>query len=162
MTGMTDATRAAFTCPCCGATSSHPEDIAHRYCSRCHAFTGDPELGPAHLAEPCAERKVTEMTGTAPAPPHAYVSTACFHEEHGACRKTCKYCNAPCSCTGCDHAGTPGLPEPWVDQARAVAAELLDAIYPADVPDGLERRIATDPALFWLRGETRPPGEWHD
>jgi plasmid maintenance system antidote protein VapI len=46
-----------FTCPCCGATSSHPQDIAHGYCSRCHAFTGDPELGPPHLAEACPERK---------------------------------------------------------------------------------------------------------
>jgi hypothetical protein len=56
---VSDMTPPAFTCPCCGATSRHPADIAHRYCSRCHAFTGDPELGAAHLAEPCAERKVT-------------------------------------------------------------------------------------------------------
>jgi hypothetical protein len=55
-------TPAAFTCPCCGATSRHPQDIAHGYCSRCHAFTGDPELGPVHLAEACPERKAeTEL-----------------------------------------------------------------------------------------------------
>jgi hypothetical protein len=100
---------------------------------------------------------VTELTE-----PHAhpYLSTACFHGECGACRNTCKYCNAVCS-----HACHPGsgrdLPEPWVDQARGIAAELLDAIYPADVPDELERRIASDAALFWLRGEATPPGEWH-
>lgn len=54
-----------FTCPCCGATSSHPQDIAHGYCSRCHAFTGDPELGPPHLAEACIERKAA-VTGPDP------------------------------------------------------------------------------------------------
>jgi hypothetical protein len=57
---------AVFTCPCCGATSSHPEDLAHGYCSRCHAFTGDPELRPPHLAQPCPERKAAE---TAPLNP---------------------------------------------------------------------------------------------
>ena len=148
--------RESFTCPCCGAPSCHPEDIAHGYCGRCHAFTGDPELGPRHLAEACPER---ETDGKPPPRGHVYVSTACFHEECGACRNTCKYCDAACSCP---HHGASGgaLPQPWVDQARAVAAELLGAICPADVPDELARRIASDPALFWLRGETQPPGEW--
>lgn len=27
----------AFTCPCCGAASRHPEDIPNGYCARCHA-----------------------------------------------------------------------------------------------------------------------------
>lgn len=49
-----------FSRPCCGATSRHPADIAHNYCSRCHAFTGDPELGPVHLAESCPERNSAE------------------------------------------------------------------------------------------------------
>lgn len=31
----------AFTCPKCGATSHHPEDVRHGYCGRCHAFTRD-------------------------------------------------------------------------------------------------------------------------
>jgi plasmid maintenance system antidote protein VapI len=52
-----DGTPASFTCPCCGATSSHPEDIAHGFCARCHWWTGDPQLGPPHLAEACPERK---------------------------------------------------------------------------------------------------------
>jgi hypothetical protein len=93
--------------------------------------------------------------------PHVYVSTACFHGEHGACRNTCKYCDESCACTSCDHAAVRNLPEPWVDQARGIAAELLDAIYPADVPDDLAQRIVSDAALFWLRGEATPPGEWH-
>jgi len=92
---------------------------------------------------------------------HAYLSTACFHGEHGACRNTCKYCDAPCSCGGCDHASARDLPEPWVDQARNVAVPLLGALGP-DVPGELRKRIASDPGLFWLRGETKPPGEWHD
>jgi len=29
---------------------------------------------------------------------HVYVSTACLHEEHGRCRRTCKFCAAPCQC----------------------------------------------------------------
>ncbi len=29
----------AFTCPCCGATSPHPDDIRERYCGRCHWWT---------------------------------------------------------------------------------------------------------------------------
>jgi ribosomal protein S27AE len=31
----------SFTCPDCGATSYHPEDVRHGYCGRCHAFTGE-------------------------------------------------------------------------------------------------------------------------
>lgn len=29
-----------FTCPSCGATSHHPEDLANRYCGACREFTG--------------------------------------------------------------------------------------------------------------------------
>lgn len=29
-----------FTCPRCGKTSYHPEDLRHGYCGACHAFTG--------------------------------------------------------------------------------------------------------------------------
>jgi hypothetical protein len=47
---------------------------------------------------------------------HVYVSTACWHGEHAYCaagmradgtRKKpgqCKFCSAPCTCTGCDHS----------------------------------------------------------
>jgi hypothetical protein len=48
--------RPAFTCPCCGAVSRHPKDVEQKYCGRCHWWTGDPELGPAHLDEPCPHR----------------------------------------------------------------------------------------------------------
>lgn len=30
-----------FSCPRCGAVSSHPDDVANRYCARCHLFVGD-------------------------------------------------------------------------------------------------------------------------
>jgi len=46
----------AFTCPCCAAVSYHPRDFEQGYCGRCHWWTGDPVLGPPHLAEPCAHR----------------------------------------------------------------------------------------------------------
>lgn len=29
---------------------------------------------------------------------HGYLSTGCFHEEHEACRLTCKFCFTPCLC----------------------------------------------------------------
>jgi hypothetical protein len=48
---------AVFTCPCCDAVSPNPDDIDQGYCGRCHAFTGDPLLGPPHLEGPCPERK---------------------------------------------------------------------------------------------------------
>lgn len=49
----------SFTCPCCGAVSYSPDDIDGSYCGRCHWQTGDPLLGPPHLAGPCPERTVT-------------------------------------------------------------------------------------------------------
>jgi len=33
----------SFTCPACGRTSHHPEDLKHGYCGACHAFTGLPD-----------------------------------------------------------------------------------------------------------------------
>lgn len=99
------------------------------------------------------------MTGAAAAP-HVYISTACHHGEHGKCRNTCKYCDAPCACRECDHASARDLPELWVDQARGIAAELYALLGPDALPGELRERISTGPALFWLRGETMPPGEW--
>ena len=32
--------RAVFTCPTCGRTSAHPEDLAEGYCGACHDWTG--------------------------------------------------------------------------------------------------------------------------
>jgi len=29
---------------------------------------------------------------------HLYLSTACHHDQHDRCRKTCKFCNTPCLC----------------------------------------------------------------
>ena len=36
----------SFTCPNCGRTSHHGEDVRHRYCGACHRFVG-PERGEA-------------------------------------------------------------------------------------------------------------------
>ena len=140
----------SFTCPCCGIVSYNRNDIAQRFCGRCHDWTGDPGLGARHRARPCPHRPFT---------PHDYVSTACFHGECAACRNTCKYCDAPCS-HGCHPASAAPLPVPWVDQARGMAVLLLAALGPDGAPDELRERIDGDPALFWLRGEAKPPGEW--
>lgn len=32
-----------FTCPFCGMTSRHPQDVAERYCGSCHVFVDDVE-----------------------------------------------------------------------------------------------------------------------
>lgn len=45
---------ASFTCPDCSATSHHPEDVAQRYCGRCHWWTGDPDLAPHRPDAPAA------------------------------------------------------------------------------------------------------------
>jgi hypothetical protein len=31
----------SFTCPRCGRTSHHPDDVRERYCGACHEFTDD-------------------------------------------------------------------------------------------------------------------------
>lgn len=41
-----------FTCPRCGRTSYHPQDLAHGYCGACHAFTGKPGADRAEPDEP--------------------------------------------------------------------------------------------------------------
>lgn len=91
---------------------------------------------------------------------HDYVSTACLHGECGSCRRTCKYCDAQCQCIRplCAHSMAGPLPVAWVDQARGIARELLDAFMRDDMSDELAVRVKHDPDLFWLRGEEAPPG----
>lgn len=36
------AVRGPFTCPRCGRTSQHPNDVAEGYCGGCHDWTGQP------------------------------------------------------------------------------------------------------------------------
>jgi hypothetical protein len=99
---------------------------------------------------------------------HYYLSTACLHEDtdpalHGACRLTCKFCGAPCSCPNHPGDQTATAPASWVDQARDMARRLLDMAVNAGAADVLSvlTEIDADPALFWLRdrGE-QPPGTW--
>jgi hypothetical protein len=33
--------RLSFTCPVCGRTSRHPDDVREGYCGACHAWTGE-------------------------------------------------------------------------------------------------------------------------
>lgn len=95
---------------------------------------------------------------------HRYISTACEHEEdspelHAACRQTCKFCNAPCMCEN-HKDGDRQSAVGWVDQARAIARDLLRDALNGPVSPELLARIESDPTLFWLRGEEAPPGEW--
>lgn len=92
-------------------------------------------------------------------PGHLYISTACFHEECDSCRRTCKFCGSPCRCG--HHYGDKAEPvTSWVDQARDMARMLLMEVRDAGGPwtPQFAERIATDPDLFWLRGEEQPPG----
>jgi hypothetical protein len=94
---------------------------------------------------------------------HEYVSTACFHAQCGDCRRSCKYCDVPCQhvCHQMGFTSTIKVIPSWVDQARGIARELLEAARPGalmGIDPGLLRRIEHDPELFWLRGEETPPG----
>lgn len=44
---MAESPQPSFTCPHCGKTSYHPEDIKHSYCGNCHLFMKDVQ----HLAD---------------------------------------------------------------------------------------------------------------
>lgn len=95
---------------------------------------------------------------------HHYVSTFCLHElhdgdpaQHDQCRQTCKACDRSCECPNHTAGETRTAPPSWVDQARDIARELWNHGF---VTPELEQRVATDPALFWLRGEEKPPGTW--
>lgn len=81
-------TPSAFTCPRCGATSSHPEDLANRYCGRCHAFTGDPVTDlsalPWRQGRGNGDRAVYAQPGSGPCnddPPVGVLDTAELAEE---------------------------------------------------------------------------------
>lgn len=41
----------SITCPKCGRTSHHPEDVRWGYCGACHWWTSDPLLAPLQPAE---------------------------------------------------------------------------------------------------------------
>lgn len=126
---------------------------------------------------------VVERTGLRPLPAEAvdqlarelwdrlhYLSTACAHAlfddeavVRAPCRSTCKWCGR--TCKGPDHPlpdDADTQPHP-VDQARDVARELYAAVLACGAEQllgGLQRRVVTDPALFWLRGEEKAPVTW--
>ena len=100
---------------------------------------------------------------------HPYLSTACHHEAadgdpsmHAACRATCKFCDAPCTCPRHRLAEVLTAPDGgWAGQARAIARELYEHVLTCGVlPPDLVIRVSDDPGLFWLRGEEQPPGRW--
>jgi hypothetical protein len=42
----------SFTCPRCGRTSHHPNDVREGYCGACHDWTGQPSRDGITLAVP--------------------------------------------------------------------------------------------------------------
>lgn len=76
--------------------------------------------------------------------PHAYVSTACLHGRHDDCRRTCKYCSAPCQHPA--HASQPD------GDPAAIERAILDAAW--------LRLYRRDPlAAADALAEMRPPAE---
>lgn len=51
---------ASFVCPLCSAESFNPNDIAHRYCGRCHVFVDD-EIEVRALSSPAIKRLIEEV-----------------------------------------------------------------------------------------------------
>jgi hypothetical protein len=54
----------SITCPECGKTSHHPQDIEQGYCGNCHWWTSDPELGPPTRNERLAAKHTLSMLDT--------------------------------------------------------------------------------------------------
>lgn len=59
----------SFTCPACGNTSHHPDDVANGYCGRCHQFTGRPQSQPQGWAPPPVQVNVAVPQG-----PQGYIT----------------------------------------------------------------------------------------
>jgi hypothetical protein len=60
---MTAAT-ATHTCPHCGMTTAHPQDVQNRYCGRCHHFCDDSATAADRIADVLrAARLVRELVG---------------------------------------------------------------------------------------------------
>ena len=53
----------SITCPKCGRTSYHPEDVRHRYCGACHQFHDD--MGISMRAFTMYRRNVPDATHNA-------------------------------------------------------------------------------------------------
>jgi hypothetical protein len=53
---------------------------------------------------------------------HDYLSTACYHELHHACRKVCKFCDADCRC-GCHGGGGEEEQPPKLAEALTTLTE---------------------------------------
>lgn len=73
-----------FTCPRCGRSSSHPDDIANGYCGACHDFTAAMSANAAEVIERSgrAAQIVTTVGGKKQ-------HLAEPHEVHGLCRAKC-------------------------------------------------------------------------
>jgi hypothetical protein len=53
----------------------------------------------AELTRPQFVKLLHQATTDAETGEHHYLSTACHHELHESCRRTCKFCEAECLCT---------------------------------------------------------------
>lgn len=66
----------SITCPRCGRTSYHPEDIRQGYCGACHWWTSDEQLGPLYDRVHPPEDEAREEIATALADPSLRTSNA--------------------------------------------------------------------------------------
>jgi hypothetical protein len=52
---MADDVALSITCPVCGRTSWHPEDVAHGYCGACREVTGGAVTRPCDRCDSCGQ-----------------------------------------------------------------------------------------------------------
>lgn len=65
---------------------------------------------------------------------HDYLSTACLHEQHDQCRRSCKFCPAECSCDCAHPDTTESLMSENTEQHHFTQAE-AEALAPPTCPD---------------------------
>lgn len=80
-----------------GATlfTPQPVDTAN---TRWQQLAATAQPPPARSEPPSSPPVSSGSPWTPPGKAHAYCSTACLHQLHGKCRRTCKYCGEPCWC----------------------------------------------------------------
>lgn len=65
----------AYTCPACGFRSYNPNDLANRYCVRCHRFQDENDHSEAFQCIEC-RRHIVRMV---PMPELGHLCGSCIH-----------------------------------------------------------------------------------
>ena len=85
-----------------------------------------------------------------------YLSTACIHAHHDACRVTCKFCPAPCRCVCHQSANQPTEEPAMIHDPNEPAPDETQSDQPDQLP---ERGPVTDDPGTPQQPERRPDRE---